>query len=41
MQQEVGMGNELVRPPRYMVAGDERDAAMDVILKLIETRPKM
>ena len=39
VQQEAGMGNERVRPPRLALAGDERDAAMGVIRAALAARP--
>jgi 4-hydroxy-tetrahydrodipicolinate synthase len=38
-QQEVGMGSERVRPPRLELVGSEREAALAIIRKGIETRP--
>ncbi|MBS1724101.1 MAG: dihydrodipicolinate synthase family protein [Armatimonadetes bacterium] len=40
-QQEVGMGSEAVRAPRLPLAGAERDEALSVIRKGIETRPPL
>ena len=39
VQQEVGMGSERVRPPRLLLAGDERDAALRVIRAAVGARP--
>ena len=39
VQQEVGMGSERVRPPRLLLAGDERDAALRVIRPALAARP--
>jgi len=39
VQQEVGMGNERVRAPRYVLSGAERDEAMAVITSSLATRP--
>ncbi|MEZ0327084.1 MAG: dihydrodipicolinate synthase family protein [Fimbriimonas sp.] len=38
-QQEVGMGTEKVRPPRLELVGPEREEALAIIRKGIETRP--
>lgn len=38
-QQEVGTGNERVRPPRLTLEGDEREAALRVIRDAVRTRP--
>jgi len=38
-QQEVGMGTELVRPPRLELVGPEREAALATIRHGIATRP--
>jgi 4-hydroxy-tetrahydrodipicolinate synthase len=40
IQQEVGMGSETVRPPRLVVQGSERAAALAEIRKALRTRPK-
>jgi len=40
VQQEVGMGNERVRPPRLVLAGAERDAALALIRERLRKRPK-
>jgi dihydrodipicolinate synthase/N-acetylneuraminate lyase len=39
VQQEVGMGNARVRPPRLELEGEELDAAMRVIRQALQTRP--
>src|SRR5207302_4707847 len=41
VQQEVGMGNERVRPPRLPLASDERDAALHVIRSALASRPRV
>jgi 4-hydroxy-tetrahydrodipicolinate synthase len=38
VQQEVGRGSERVRPPRLTLAGEEREAAFDVIRTAIRAR---
>jgi 4-hydroxy-tetrahydrodipicolinate synthase len=38
VQQEVGRGSERVRPPRLTLAGEEREAAFDVIRTAVRTR---
>jgi len=38
-QQEVGMGTELVRPPRLELVGEEREVALATIRKGIAERP--
>jgi 4-hydroxy-tetrahydrodipicolinate synthase len=40
VQQEVGMGNERVRPPRLPLAGEERAAALDLIRAALRSRPR-
>jgi 1-pyrroline-4-hydroxy-2-carboxylate deaminase len=40
VQQEVGRGNERVRPPRLVLAGAERKAALDVLKHALANRPK-
>lgn len=40
-QQEVGMGNEHVRPPRLELTGTERDEVLAVIQKVLKHRPEM
>jgi dihydrodipicolinate synthase/N-acetylneuraminate lyase len=40
VQQEVGMGSERVRPPRLVLAGAERDAALALIRERLGKRPK-
>lgn len=39
VQQEVGMGNERVRGPRLVLAGAERDAALQLIRAALANRP--
>ncbi len=39
IQQETGMGNERVRPPRLELVGAERDEALAVIRKALRERP--
>jgi 4-hydroxy-tetrahydrodipicolinate synthase len=39
IQQEAGMGNERVRPPRLELVGAERDEALAVIRKALRERP--
>jgi 4-hydroxy-tetrahydrodipicolinate synthase len=39
VQQEVGMGNERVRPPRLALAGEERDAMLALIRERLRNRP--
>lgn len=39
VQQEVGMGTELVRPPRLALQGSFRDAALRTIRESLATRP--
>ncbi|PYQ52216.1 MAG: dihydrodipicolinate synthase family protein [Acidobacteria bacterium] len=41
VQQEVGMGNERVRPPRLPLAGDEREAALRIIRSALASRPRV
>src|SRR5262249_20784338 len=41
VQQEVGMGNERVRPPRLILEGAERGAALRTIRDALKTRPKL
>jgi dihydrodipicolinate synthase/N-acetylneuraminate lyase len=38
VQQEVGRGSERVRPPRLTLAGEEREAAFEIIRTAIRTR---
>ena len=38
VQQEVGRGSERVRPPRLALAGDEREAAFDVVRAALRSR---
>jgi 4-hydroxy-tetrahydrodipicolinate synthase len=40
VQQEVGMGNETVRPPRLPVEGAERDVILTMIRKRLANRPQ-
>jgi 4-hydroxy-tetrahydrodipicolinate synthase len=40
VQQEVGMGNERVRGPRLILAGAEREAALNTIRDVLSRRPK-
>ena len=40
VQQEVGRGNERVRPPRLVLAGTEREEALDTIRAALRERPK-
>jgi len=41
MQQEVGMGNERVRPPRLQLTGKEREETLQIIRHAIKTRPDL
>src|ERR1051325_7364945 len=41
VQQEVGMGNARVRPPRLELEGEELDAALRVIRHALTTRPHL
>jgi 1-pyrroline-4-hydroxy-2-carboxylate deaminase len=41
IQQEVGMGNARVRPPRLELAGSELDEALRVIRHALENRPEL
>ncbi len=41
VQQEVGMGNERVRPPRLTLAGEEREIALRLIRDSLASRPKL
>src|SRR5207253_1463698 len=41
VQQEVGMGNERVRPPRLPLAGDEREVALRIIRSALASRPRL
>lgn len=41
VQQEAGMGNERVRPPRLPLHGEEREAALRVIRTAIESRARL
>ena len=41
VQQEVGMGNERVRPPRLTLDGAERDEALRVIRNALKSRPRL
>jgi 4-hydroxy-tetrahydrodipicolinate synthase len=40
VQQEVGKGHERVRPPRLVLAGAEREAALETIRAALRERPK-
>ncbi|HXW91764.1 MAG TPA: dihydrodipicolinate synthase family protein [Terriglobales bacterium] len=40
VQEEVGMGNPRVRPPRLELAGDERDQARRIIRDALRSRPQ-
>lgn len=39
--QECGMGNELTRPPRLPLVGEERERVLKIIHTAIETRPEL
>ena len=41
VQQEVGMGNERVRPPRLPLAGEDRQSALTLIRKALASRPRV
>ena len=41
VQHETGMGHERVRPPRLVMAGAERRAALEVLQTALATRPKV
>jgi 1-pyrroline-4-hydroxy-2-carboxylate deaminase len=41
IQQEVGMGNERVRPPRLELVGEEREEALRVIRHALANRPQL
>lgn len=41
VQQEVGMGSELVRAPRCVMAGAERKTALETLKRALKTRPKV
>ncbi|MGH8665215.1 MAG: dihydrodipicolinate synthase family protein [Burkholderiales bacterium] len=41
VQQEVGMGNERVRPPRLVLAGGEREAALETLKAALASRPNL
>jgi 4-hydroxy-tetrahydrodipicolinate synthase len=41
VQAEVGMGSETVRPPRLVLEGEEREAALAVIREAIALRPEV
>jgi 4-hydroxy-tetrahydrodipicolinate synthase len=41
VQQEVGMGNERVRPPRLVLDGPEREEALATIKTALKDRPKL
>jgi 1-pyrroline-4-hydroxy-2-carboxylate deaminase len=38
VQEEVGLGSERVRPPRYTLEGAERDAALEIVREALATR---
>ena len=40
VQQEVGMGNARVRPPRLQLEGAELEAALKIIRHALSTRPQ-
>jgi 1-pyrroline-4-hydroxy-2-carboxylate deaminase len=40
VQQEAGVGSEVVRPPRLTVAGEEREAVLELIRDRLARRPK-
>src|SRR2546423_8309075 len=41
VQEETGMGNERVRPPRLILAGQERKIALDTLKYALKHRPKV
>lgn len=41
VQQEVGRGNERVRPPRLELVGQEREEALVILREALATRPKL
>jgi 4-hydroxy-tetrahydrodipicolinate synthase len=41
VQQETGMGSELVRAPRCVMAGAERKVALETLKQALKTRPKI
>ncbi len=41
VQQEVGIGNERVRPPRLALPGNEREAALATLKAVLASRPKL
>jgi dihydrodipicolinate synthase/N-acetylneuraminate lyase len=41
VQEQTDMGSERVRPPRLMLAGAERKAALDTLKHALKTRPKI
>jgi 4-hydroxy-tetrahydrodipicolinate synthase len=41
VQQETGMGNERVRPPRLVLTGAERKAALETLKRALAKRPKL
>ena len=41
VQQEVGMGNERVRAPRLVLAGSERETAVETIKAVLRARPDL
>lgn len=40
-QQEAGVGSEIVRGPRLVLEGQEREAALDIIHKGLQNRPRI
>ena len=41
VQQEVGMGNERVRPPRLEIVGREREETLAIVRQALATRPAL
>ena len=41
VQQEVGRGSERVRPPRLVLAGDERKVALETLKQALSKRPRL
>jgi 4-hydroxy-tetrahydrodipicolinate synthase len=41
VQQEMGVGNELVRPPRLLLSGPDRKTALQTLQSALATRPKL
>src|SRR4029077_5212276 len=41
VQQEVGRGHEGVRPPRLVLAGTEREDALQVVKRAMNNQPKL